>query len=150
MVYVRAICLSSWVLLWGGRVGGGQITLFPRVHCFTLWKFQKMPKEQLILHWSQQGAINSLRQAGLHSSYLLPVELSASLRGEGGKLPFSLGCTTSLFESFRKCLKNNSYHTGPNGVQLILSDKLDYRRAICCLLSWVLLWDIDLVLTILI
>ena len=44
----------------------------------------KMPTEQLILHWPQRGAINSLRQAGLHTSYLLSVELRASLRGEGG------------------------------------------------------------------
>ena len=44
----------------------------------------KMPTEQLILHWPQRGAINSLRQAGLHTSYLLSVELDASLRMEGG------------------------------------------------------------------
>ena len=153
MVYVRAICLSSWLLLWGGE-GGGKITLFPVVHNFTLCKFQKMPKEQLILHWSPWGAINCLRQAGLHTSYLPSVELGASLRGGGeGKLPFCLWCTISLFVSFRKCLKNNSYYTGPHGVQLIVSDKLDYIRAICRLLSWVLLWggrgggDIDLVPT---
>ena len=83
MVYVRAICLSSWVLLYGGR-GGGQIPLFPMVHYFTLCKFQKMSKEQLILHWSLWDAINSLRQAGLLTSYLPSVELGASLRGEGG------------------------------------------------------------------
>ena len=83
----------------------------------------------------------SPKEYGLCTSYL-SVELGASLRGEGGgggKLSFSLGCTASLFKSFRKCLKNNSYYTGPYGMQLILSDKLDYLRAICRLLSWVLL-----------
>ena len=99
MVYVRAICLSSWVLLYGGR-GGGQITLFPMVHYFTLCKFQKMPKEQLILHWSLWDAINSLRQAGLLTSYLPSVELGASLRGEGGggNYPFPYG---ALFHSLK-------------------------------------------------
>ena len=64
-------------------MGGGQITLFPMVHYFTLCKFQKMPKEQLILHWPHRGAINYLRQAGLDTSYLLSFEQGASLRGGG-------------------------------------------------------------------
>lgn len=68
-----------------GGEGGGKITLFPVVHNFTPCKFQKMPKEQLILHWSPWGAINCLRQAGLHTSYLPSVELGASLMGQGGR-----------------------------------------------------------------
>ena len=31
----------------------------------------------------ERGAFNSLRQAGLHTSYVLSVELAASLRGGG-------------------------------------------------------------------
>ena len=68
----------------GGEGRGEQITLLPMLHYFTLCKFQKMPKEQLILHWSPWDAISSLREAGLHTSYLLSVELGVSLRGDGG------------------------------------------------------------------
>ena len=32
----------------------------------------------------ERGAFNSLRQAGLHTSYVLSVELAASLRRGGG------------------------------------------------------------------
>ena len=56
--------------------------------CVELSKFC-LPKEQLIKKLVlERGALNSLRQAGLHTSYVLSVELADSLRGgrvgEGG------------------------------------------------------------------
>ena len=49
--------------------------------CIELSKFC-LPKEQLIKKLvPEQGAFNSLRQAGLHTSFVLSFELGASLRG---------------------------------------------------------------------
>ena len=58
--------------------------------CIELSKFC-LPKEQLIKKLvPERGAFNSLRQAGLHTSYVLSVELGASLR-EGGGWGFGVG-----------------------------------------------------------
>ena len=66
-----------------------------------------MPKEQLILHWFRRGAINSLRQTGLHTSYLLSVELGACLSG-GGR-----------------------WGLGGGGVTLILSQQSTSEKKLC-------------------
>ena len=51
--------------------------------CIELSKFC-LPEEQLIKKLvPERGAFNSLRQAGLHTSFVLSFELGASLRGGG-------------------------------------------------------------------
>ena len=67
-----------------------------------------LPKEQLIKKLlAERGAFNSLRQAGLHTSFVLSFELGASLRGGGWR---GLGGWGDIdFVPTKHCLVQRNY-----------------------------------------